>query len=142
MYQTDYLMRIIQQAGMLLRAMRNALAGDRPDEATDLSQEALQLILGVQPGLVEQLTVDGLIALLSVGGEVDPTRARLAAEVYVRRAQAAALRDDHAAAAPDIEKAAKLIEVVLASGRLEDATDATQLLEELRAVRAGGETSA
>ena len=135
MYETDYILRIIQQMGAILRRMMEEMRGERPGEVYDTSREALQLLLGIPPTLTDSLTAEGLVALLSPGGMFDPERGRLAAEVFVRRAQAGTLLGDEAGVAVDRAKALRLISLTIANGNDEDVDEARALAEELGAVQ-------
>jgi len=134
-YETDYILRIIQQMGAILRRMMEEMRGERPGEVYDTSREALQLLLGIPPTLTDSLTAEGLVALLSPGGMFDPERGRLAAEVFVRRAQAGTLLGDEAGVAVDRAKALRLISLTIANGNDEDVDEARALAEELGAVQ-------
>lgn len=135
MYETDYILRIIQQMGAILRRMMEEMRGERPGQVYDTSREALQLLLGIPPTLTDSLTAEGLVALLSPGGMFDPERGRLAAEVFVRRAQAGTLLGDEAGVAVDRAKALRLISLTIANGNDEDVDEARALAEELGAVQ-------
>ena len=135
MYETDYILRIIQQMGAILRRMMEEMRGERPGEVYDTSREALQLLLGIPPTLTDSLTAEGLVALLSPGAMFDPERGRLAAEVFVRRAQAGTLLGDEAGVAVDRAKALRLISLTIANGNDEDVDEARALAEELGAVQ-------
>ena len=135
MYETDYILRIIQQMGAILRRMMEEMRGERPGQVYDTSREALQLLLGIPPTLTDSLTAEGLVALLSPGGMFDPERGRLAAEVFVRRAQAGTLLGDEAGVAVDRAKALRLISLTIANGNDEDVDEARALAEELGAAQ-------
>jgi len=134
-YETDYILRIIQQMGAILRRMMEEMRGERPGQVYDTSREALQLLLGIPPTLTDSLTAEGLVALLSPGGMFDPERGRLAAEVFVGRAQAGTLLGDEAGVAVDRAKALRLISLTIANGNDEDVDEARALAEELGAVQ-------
>ena len=133
MYETDYILRVIQQAGIFLRAMLAELREQRPGEVIETSRDALLLLLGTPPTLAESLTPDGLVAILSAGGVFDAKRGRLAAEVFVRRSQANALRGEHTRAASERAKAERLLSLVLECGDEDDVAEASALREELGA---------
>jgi hypothetical protein len=130
-YEKDYILRIIQQAGTLLRAMLVAMREQRPDDVLETSREALTLIFGLPPELTETLTASGLITLLSAGGTFDAKRGRLAAEVFVRRAQADRVTGLSESGEVDVAKALRLIGAVIESGDADDASEARALLVEL-----------
>jgi hypothetical protein len=131
LYETDYILRIIQQMGAILRRMMDELRGETPGDVYETSREALQLLLGLPPALADSLTADGLVALLSPGGIFDPERGRLAAEVFVRRAQAGVMAELPENAASDRAKALRLIELTIEYGNDEDAAEARALAGEL-----------
>lgn len=131
MYEKDYILRIIHQAGEMLRALLVSLREHRPDEVFDQSQEALTLILGLPPAVFETLSPSGIVTLLSVGGAYDAKRGRLAAEVYVRRVQADRMTGLSEEGEADLAKALRLIGAVISSGDADDAAEARALLQEL-----------
>jgi hypothetical protein len=130
-YEQDYLLRIIQQMGAFLRAMLAAIREHRPDEVRETSREALTLLLGVPPAVTDSLTPDGLVALLSVGGRFDIGRGVLAAEVFVRRAQADRMSALPESAIADEARARRLLDEVVANGGEEDSARARALRAEL-----------
>lgn len=131
MYETDYILRIIQQMGAILRRMMEESRGERPGEVYETSREALQLLIGLPPSLADSLTGEGLVALLSPGGMFDPERGRLAAEIFVRRTQAGVRLGLAESAAADRAKAERLIAFTLRYGNDEDTEEARALAEEL-----------
>jgi len=134
MYETDYILRIIQQMGAILRRMMEQVRDEEPGEVYETSREALQLLLGLPPTLADSLTADGLVALLSPGGIFDPERGRLAAEVFVRRVQAGILAGLPESVDADRAKAERLIELTLESGGEDDVAEARALAIELGAL--------
>ena len=131
MYEKDYILRIIEQAGVMLRAMLTAIREQRPQDVDGPAREALTLILGLPSGLTDSLTPAGLLTLLSTGGGLDATRARLAAEVYVRRVQADRAMGLTESTDQDVAKALRLIGAVIESGEAGDVAEARALLAEL-----------
>jgi hypothetical protein len=132
-YEKDYLLRIIQQMGVFLRAMLAALRENRPDDVRETAGDALILLLGIPTALSDSLTPDGLVTVLSVGGRLEVKRAVMTAEVYVRRSQADDMSGLPESAAADRARARRLLAVVLAEGGDEDVATARALLEELDA---------
>lgn len=139
MYEKDYILRIIQQVGVFLRAMLSALREHRPDDVRETSREALMLLLGVTPELTDSLTPDGLVTMLSVGGRFETKRAILAAEVFVRRAQADEMSGLRESAAADRARARRLLEETLREGDVDDVATAQALLGELEPPAAQGD---
>ncbi|HEY5505952.1 MAG TPA: hypothetical protein VIK83_00510 [Coriobacteriia bacterium] len=138
MYQKDYILRIIEQMGALLRAMVSGIREQRPQDVREASREALTLLLGLPPEVTGSLTPDGLVTVLSVGGRFESTRGVLAAEVYVRRAQADGIAGLRESAVRDRARAARLLEEVVAGGNEADVARARELTAELED---GGATS-
>jgi len=130
-YEQDYILRIIQQMGVMLRAMIAGIREHRPDDVRQTSREALTLLLGVPPELTDSLTPDGLITLMSVGGVFEAKRGLLAAEVFVRRAQADAMSGLVESAAADTARARRLLAEVVECGDAPDIETACALLAEL-----------
>jgi hypothetical protein len=85
MYQSDWLLRQIEQMGDALRRLMDALREHRPEEALRLSDEAIEELLDVDGGIILSLSGDGLVTLLSAGGEFDTFRAHVLAEILVAR---------------------------------------------------------
>jgi hypothetical protein len=130
-YEEDYLLRIIQQMGVFLRAMLAAQRDHRPDEVRETSREALTLLLGVPPGITDSLTPDGLVTLLSVGGRFEIVRAVLTAEVFVRRALAGRMSGLAESAAADEARARRLLDEIVETGGEGNVERAQALLAEL-----------
>jgi len=143
LYEKDYILRIIEQAGVMLRAMLTSLREQRPEDVRDTSREALTLLLGIPPALTDSLAPAGLLTLLSAGGRFDAKRGRLAAEVYVRRVQADRAVGLSETTDADRAKALRLLSAVIESGDAEDVEEAHALLAELgeEGPPAGVETS-
>lgn len=131
MYEKDYILRVIQQAGIFLRAMLDELREHRPDDVRETSREALTLLLGMPGDIADTLTPDGLVTLLSVGGRFETKRGLLAAEVFMRRAQAGEMAGLAESGAADRARARRLAEAALAAGDDEDSATARALLEEM-----------
>ena len=131
MFENDYIMRIIAQVVAMVRAMLAKLALGEGEATLETSSDALQLLLGLPPGLADSLTADGFVALLSTSGAFDPKRGRLTAEVLVLRARANEVSADATRAAAERQKAERVIALVLEHGDDEDRAEAAALLEQL-----------
>lgn len=131
MYENDYILRVVDQIGIMIRAMLDDLRANKTGEVYETSREALQLLLGLPPTVVEKLTAEGYVAMLSMGGAFDAKRGRLAAEVLARRAQAAEQAGDHLDWVAEREKALRLIDFVLETGDEDDRAEAAALRDEL-----------
>lgn len=85
MYQQDYILRQIEMMGVLLRRILSSIREGRTDEPLELIEEVLAE-MGAGPDLVDTLPVEGLLAMLSAGGELDTGRAALLGVALMTRA--------------------------------------------------------
>lgn len=131
MYQSDYILRLIEQMGVLLRRIVAALREVRPDEALELTDEALELSLGMGPEVFGSLTGEGLIMLLGAGGDPDPAQALLVGEALVRRSQALAALGNEERARWESDRARAVLEIAIEAGSPEHAAAARGLLGDL-----------
>jgi tetratricopeptide (TPR) repeat protein len=100
MYQRDYLMRQIEQAGRALGAIiKTALGGD-PNRALAMFDQAYQPLLGISSRVVSTLTDEQLVSLLTSGSSPDLRRVASVLQVVKAEGDVHDLRGDaHAAAA-------------------------------------------
>ncbi|MBN2847429.1 MAG: hypothetical protein JXP72_03145 [Coriobacteriia bacterium] len=112
MYQTDWLLRQIEQMGDVLRRLIAALREHRPEDAIALTREAVRDLLDTDADLVDALTGEGLVTLLSAGGTLDTVRAHMLAELLVARADALSLQGRTVASARERQRARTLLEAV------------------------------
>ncbi len=68
--QQDYILRLIEQLGALIREALGKLKGKDPEVRPELAGEALGLALSMDPSTASSLTPATLTALLTLG-EVD-----------------------------------------------------------------------
>ncbi|MHB8051613.1 MAG: hypothetical protein ACYDHQ_10445 [Coriobacteriia bacterium] len=129
MYQTDWLLRQIEQMGDVLRRLIAALREHRPDDAIALSREAVEDLLDTDAGLIDVLTGEGLVTLLSAGGALDTFRAHMLAELLVARADALSMQGNTAASATERLRARVLLEAVAPLVEGADERRVTELLE-------------
>ncbi len=113
MYQSDWLLRQIEQMGDVLRRLLAALREHRPDDVIELSREAVRELMDTDAGLVDALTGDGLVTLLAAGGELDTFRAHMLAELLIARAEALAMQGRDADAAAERGRAKALLAATL-----------------------------
>ncbi len=128
MYQTDWLLRQIEQMGDVLRRLIAALREHRPDDAIELTRESVRDLLDTDSGVIDALTGDGLVTLLSAGGELDAFRAHMLAELLVARADAHAMAGRDADAAVERGRARTLLEAVAPLSEGADGRRVTELL--------------
>lgn len=112
MYQTDWLLRQIEQMGDVLRRLFAALREHRPDDALALTREAIGELIDTDPLLLDSLTGDGLVTLLSAGGDLDVFRAQMLGELLVARADALTELGRDAEAAQERRRAETLLNAV------------------------------
>lgn len=113
MYQTDWLLRQIEQMGDVLRRLIAALREHRPADAIELTREAVGELLDTDPELIDALTADSLVTLLSAGGPLDTFRAHMLAELLVARADAFGQLGDADHAQRERQRAAALLQAVV-----------------------------
>lgn len=132
MYQTDWLLRQIEQMGDVLRRLVAALRERRPEQAVSLAGEAMGELLDTDPGLIDAVSAEGLVTLLSAGGTLDTFRAHMLAELLVARADAFSMQDCPAEASADRSRARSLLEAVAPLVQGADERRVTELLEWLK----------
>lgn len=88
MYQSDYILRMIEGLGVMLRRMLDMLRQARPEEALHIAEEAVSVVADAPLTLVDALGPDGLVQYLSAGGQLDLDRAILLARSLLARAEA------------------------------------------------------
>ena len=107
-YQSDYVMRLIEQLSGVIRAAKERLGEGKPYEPEEVATDAIGLVLGMDPLVASRLTPQPLATMLELGDvapEVLPLLAEAieldvgaleaagrTAEAQTRRAQAAAVR--------------------------------------------------
>lgn len=129
MYQSDWLLRQIEQMGDVLRRLFSALREHRPEDAVALSQEAVSGLLDADASLVDALTGEGLVTLLSAGGALDTFRAHMLAELLLARADALEMEERHSDAAGERQRARVLLQAARPLAEGADAERIAELLE-------------
>ncbi len=129
MYQTDWLLRQIEQMGDVLRRLIAALREQRPDDAIALSREAVEELLDTDAEVIDSLSGEGLVTLLSAGGTLDTFRAHMLAELLVARADALGMQGHAAAASTERERAWMLLRAVAPLAEGADERRVAELLE-------------
>ena len=126
MYQSDWIIRQIEMMGRAFRRLLDALREHRPDEALEASREAVGELLDADPIIIEGLTGDGLVTLLSAGGPLDVFRAHMLGEILAARAEAHQELGQHTEAAAERERARALLAAALP---LAEGADAMRIAE-------------
>lgn len=68
-YQSDYILRIIEQAGAVMReAFRRFREGAESDEALELTEEAVGLVVDMDPTLFLRFSPQSMVAFLEISG--------------------------------------------------------------------------
>lgn len=94
MYRRDYILRMIEQLGAVMAALRRRLlGGSPPDDALD-QLESVASEAGFNLELLRGFDLPTLHLLVSPTGEVDPTRCWLMAEILYLDGLEANLSDD------------------------------------------------
>src|SRR5919198_282263 len=108
MYQRDYLMRQIEQAGRALGAIiKTALGGD-PNKALAMFDQAYRPLLGISSRVVSTLTDEQLVSLLTSGSSPDLRRVASVLQVVKAEGDVHDLRGDARAAAARYRRALTL----------------------------------
>ena len=128
MYQSDWLLRQIEMMGDAFRRLLAALREHRPDDALEVSREAIGELLETDPSVVEVLRPEGLVTLLAAGGSLDVFRAHMLGELLAARAEAQDELGHAGAAVADRHRARVLLEAALP---LADGSDADRIAEVL-----------
>ena len=127
-YEQDYILRLIQRVGVFLRAIASALREHRPQDALELSEEALHHITGLSSDAATTTNVQNLLLILSAGGRVDVKRAILLAEVFAERAEAFEQQGDGGTAERERAKARALAEAAAKAAPDSDDGDRARML--------------
>lgn len=111
--QRDYILRMIEQAGFVLRQMLQRLQGERVsyEERTQALARAAQLG-GLDLDMLRLSDVDGLWHQVAMTGEADPARTWLAAETLYADALANEIEGHTEAAQEAYVKAASLFRMM------------------------------
>jgi hypothetical protein len=119
MQQRDYILRLIEQMGAALVALRNRIMG-RKDDPIAIWEELSGLAgqAGIDLTLLRGFSVDTLHMFVSPGGEVEPARCWLMAELLYLDALQAELEGRMEDATAGFEKAHTLFHLVAPAGGL------------------------
>jgi hypothetical protein len=96
--QSDYVLRLIEQMGGLVRRAKEKLHIVDAEEPYEVSGQAIGLALGIDPSLASRLSPQSLVSLLKLGSLDDRVEAGAlqtggnATAAEVRREQASAAR--------------------------------------------------
>lgn len=140
MVQRDYILRIIEQFGMMLIALRNRILGGAVDEA-EVEDELAGLAgrAGLDMELLRGFSEDSLYMFATGGGELEPGRCWLMAELLyldgLHAGQTARPRE----AAASLTKARMLYTLLEpGGGMLVGFPEAAERIEEIDALLAAG----
>ncbi|PCI36491.1 MAG: hypothetical protein COB53_09390 [Elusimicrobia bacterium] len=87
MIKRDFILRLIDKAAIfLMKAIGFRKDGDLPKSEAAI-REAFKSLLGLEAKLVEAMAAADLISLLGVGGEPDPGKLVVAAQLLEERAE-------------------------------------------------------
>ena len=119
MQQRDYILRLIEQMGAALVALRNRIMG-RKDDPLAIWEELSGLAgqAGIDLTLLRGFSVDTLHMFVSPAGEVEPARCWLMAELLYLDGLQAELEGRVEDAATGFEKAHTLFHLVAPAGGL------------------------
>lgn len=133
MDRRDYIMRMIEQLGTILVALRRRIMGQEVgrEEAAETLRETARLG-GLDYDLARAMTPETLLLMVAPGGEVDPGRCWLVAELSYLEGLDAALASDVEQARDGLERAAYLFGLLQPlTGNFLGVTEAADRLEEI-----------
>jgi hypothetical protein len=115
--QRDYILRMIEQIGAAMIRLRQViLGGSESAQTIRLEFQSIARSAGVDLEMARLATPDTLIALLSVGGEVNPSRAWFTAELLYLDALDAETSGDTDRARLSYQKAVRLFSLLEPGG--------------------------
>lgn len=116
MPQRDFILRMIEQLGAMLVALRKMIVGGGdPRQIEDRLQTASRES-GLELDLLRGLTLESLLMLVAPSGEVEPTRCWLMAEVLGLDGLQAAKDGRHEQARASLLKARALFDLIRPAG--------------------------
>jgi len=145
MAQRDYILRLIEQMGAVLAELRRAILGRTRDDteseraAADQTEDVLRRAAGeagMDLSLARAASADALPAMLSPGGEVDPMRCWLLAEVLMTDGVQRWHEGSSEAARSSLAKAAVLFKLTGPGFHLAGFPEARDRLEEIESLLA------
>lgn len=144
MHQKDYILRLIEQAGAMLIALRNLILG-RGASRREIEEHfrAASRVAGLDLQLARLATPDTLALMVAPTGEVEPGRCWLLAELLYLDGLHAQLEERAADARTSYEKAERLFSLLEPGGALlvgfpEAAERIAEIRGRLSALRAAG----
>lgn len=115
--QRDYILRMIEQIGQaLIRIRMMILGGTASAEAIEGELQTTARGFGVDLDMARMATADTLVLLISTGGEVDPSKCWILAELLFLDALESEARGNIEAAATSFDKALQLFSLLRPGG--------------------------
>ncbi len=140
MVQRDYILRMIEELGAVLIALRKAILGGGAARATDVEDTLRRASAGagMDLDLARAASVDALPAMMAPTGEVDPALCWLLAEVLMTDGAERLSSGETDLARSSLAKAAALFKLVEPGGAyLTGFPEASERIEEIEAMLAG-----
>ncbi len=138
MHQRDYILRMIEQAGEAIRALRDRILGRKVDRQA-LRDELGTLLTGqgMDLELVRAADGDTLFMMVAPTGEVDATRCWVLAETLYLDGLDATLDDRPDDARPSLEKALQLYRALAPGAAFYGLDEAGDRMREVEAMLDG-----
>ncbi|HUH14064.1 MAG TPA: hypothetical protein VMK65_13195 [Longimicrobiales bacterium] len=133
MHQKDYILRLIEQAGAVLARVRRLLFGGASAAEVEQAMSEAARLAGVDLRLLRDMTPDTLLLLMSPGGEPEPSRCWITAELLYLEGRAADAAGDEGAAMAAYGKALLLFRA-LSPDLLPGLPEAEERVRELEAL--------
>lgn len=118
MQQRDFIMRMIEQLGVALARLRQMITGQASKEEIRAEMHAAARQGGVDLEMAKLASLDTLLSLISVGGEINPSRCWLTAELLLLDGMDAEADGRCEDAAVSYEKAIRLFGLLEPAGAL------------------------
>ncbi|MGK2951061.1 MAG: hypothetical protein ACSLEZ_01585 [Thiobacillus sp.] len=118
MQQRDFIMRMIEQLGVALARLRQMITGQASKEEIRAEMHAAARQGGIDLEMAKLASLDTLLSLISVGGEINPSRCWLTAELLLLDGMDAEADGRCEAAAVSYEKAIRLFALLEPAGAL------------------------
>jgi hypothetical protein len=105
MFTEDYVMRMISQALAVFARVVGLKKAGRHEEAQQALDQALEVLMGLEAGVVKQMDDDSLLDALTAGDHLDADRLAVLAEVFREEAEVLAAQDHQAESRADFLRA-------------------------------------
>ncbi len=128
-YEQDYILRLIQNAGQALRRIMELVHLGKGSSAVEEADALVTLILGVDSKIADAMTTPSMLTFVRTGADLDTRRALLLARALLARAESRAACADDAGADADAARAREIASAVVAEGMDTEREEARSVAE-------------